>query len=202
MSLYDRLRATHPAVDIALKALTRNRLQTGLTMLGIMVGVATVLAMMAVGTGAQRSIEQQVRAAGLNQITIKAGNWKPKSEDSGQAIEIQGDAGGTFTLPVPDLTPREPAAADEVAIAASGRRPLHADLALWPGSASATSRPAWARRRPCRSPTRRPSASSTACSTSPAACTPTPASTSATSAGSPACTAPTCSCSTSSAPGR
>ena len=55
-------RRVHPAVDIALKALTRNRLQTGLTMLGIMVGVATVLAMMAVGTGAQRSIEQQVRA--------------------------------------------------------------------------------------------------------------------------------------------
>jgi putative ABC transport system permease protein len=130
MSLYDRLRATHPAADIALKALTRNRLQTGLTMLGIMVGVATVLAMMAVGTGAQRSIEQQVRAAGLNQITIKAGNWKPKSEDSGQAIEIQGDAGGTFTLPVPDLAPGEPAAADEVAVASSERHPLHDDVAL------------------------------------------------------------------------
>ena len=66
-------------VDVAIKALGRNRLQTGLTMLGITVGVATVLAMMAVGAGAQRSIEQQVRAAGLNQITIRAGNWRPKS---------------------------------------------------------------------------------------------------------------------------
>ena len=52
----------HPLVDMALKALGRNRLQTGLTMLGMTVGVATVLAMMAVGAGAQRSIEQQVRA--------------------------------------------------------------------------------------------------------------------------------------------
>ena len=93
-----RLRALHPPIDIAINALTRNRLQTALTMLGIAVGVATVLAMMAVGAGAQRSIEQQVRAAGLNQITITAGNWKPKTEDSGAAVAHQGDAGDTLVL--------------------------------------------------------------------------------------------------------
>ena len=82
----------HPMVDVAIKALGRNRLQTGLTMLGISVGVATVLAMMAVGAGAQRSIEQQVRAAGLNQITIRAGNWRPKITDSDEAIAHQADA--------------------------------------------------------------------------------------------------------------
>ena len=79
-------------VDVAVKALGRNRLQTGLTMLGITVGVATVLAMMAVGAGAQQSIEQQVRAAGLNQITIRAGNWRPKSTESDEPIAHQGDA--------------------------------------------------------------------------------------------------------------
>ncbi len=100
-----RLRALHPSIDIALKALTRNRLQTVLTMLGIAVGVGTVLAMMAVGAGAQRSIEQQVRAAGLNQITVSAGNWKPKVEDSGAAVAHQGDAGDTLVLPIPELVP-------------------------------------------------------------------------------------------------
>ena len=40
-----RSRLRHPMVDVALKALGRNRLQTGLTVLGITVGVATVLAM-------------------------------------------------------------------------------------------------------------------------------------------------------------
>jgi putative ABC transport system permease protein len=94
----------NPVVDMAIKALGRNRLQTSLTMLGITVGVATVLAMMAVGAGAQQSIEQQVRAAGLNQLTIRAGNWKPKAEDDGQAIESQGDARDSLILPVPDLT--------------------------------------------------------------------------------------------------
>jgi putative ABC transport system permease protein len=102
----NRIRGLHPAIDIAFKALTRNRLQTALTMLGITVGVATVLAMMAVGAGAQRSIEQQVRAAGLNQITVSAGNWKPKTEDSGASVAHQGDAGDTLTLPVPDLAPQ------------------------------------------------------------------------------------------------
>ncbi len=107
-----RLRALHPSIDIGFKALTRNRLQTGLTMLGITVGVATVLAMMAVGAGAQRSIEQQVRAAGLNQLTIKAGNWKPKTEDVGGSVAHQGDAEDTMRLPIDELMPELPGAGD------------------------------------------------------------------------------------------
>lgn len=90
----------HPVVDTATKALGRNRLQTGLTMLGITVGVATVLAMMAVGAGAQRSIEQQVRAAGLNQITIRAGNWRPRVTDSDEAVAHQGDARDSLRHPL------------------------------------------------------------------------------------------------------
>ena len=90
----------HPMVDVAIKALGRNRLQTGLTMLGITVGVATVLAMMAVGAGAQRSIEQQVRAAGLNQLTIRAGNWRPKVTDSDEAVAHQGDARESLRHPL------------------------------------------------------------------------------------------------------
>lgn len=93
----------HPMVDVALKALGRNRLQTGLTVLGITVGVATVLAMMAVGAGAQRSIEQQVRAAGLNQLTIRAGNWRPKITDSDEAVAHQGDARESLKHPLTRL---------------------------------------------------------------------------------------------------
>ncbi len=96
---------SHPIVDLSLKALTRNRLQTGLTLLGMTIGVATVLAMMAVGAGAQASIEQQVRAAGLNQLTVRAGNWRPKVDDTGEAVAHQGDARDTLVLPVPELIP-------------------------------------------------------------------------------------------------
>jgi len=112
-----RLRAIHPSVDIAVKALTRNRLQTGLTMLGITVGVATVLTMLAVGAGAQRSIEQQVRAAGLNQITVTAGNWKPKVDDTGAAVAHQADAGDTERSPLPRGRVPLPEVADDIALA-------------------------------------------------------------------------------------
>ena len=64
---------------IALKALGRNKLQTALTMLGMIIGVAAVLTMVALGTGAQSSIEEEVLAAGANVITVTAGNYKAKT---------------------------------------------------------------------------------------------------------------------------
>ncbi len=45
------------------------------------IGVATVLTMIALGTGAETAIEQQVRAAGMNLIVVTAGNYKTKTED-------------------------------------------------------------------------------------------------------------------------
>ena len=61
---------------IATRALLRNRLQTVLTISGMTVGVATVLTMIALGSGAQKSIQDQVRAAGMNVIVVTAGNYK------------------------------------------------------------------------------------------------------------------------------
>ena len=60
---------------IALKALGRNKLRTSLTMLGIIIGVAAVITMVALGTGAQSQIEEQVRSAGTNMIMVNSGNW-------------------------------------------------------------------------------------------------------------------------------
>ena len=68
--------AYRKSLVIALRALRRNRLQTGLTTLGMMIGVGTVLVMMAVGSGAERSITEQVRAAGMNVIVVSSGNYK------------------------------------------------------------------------------------------------------------------------------
>src|SRR5215212_798703 len=60
---------------IALKALGRNKLRTMLTMLGMIIGVGAVIAMVALGKGAQSTIEAQVKAAGTNLITVNAGNF-------------------------------------------------------------------------------------------------------------------------------
>ena len=61
---------------VALKALGRNKMRTALTMLGMIIGVAAVIAMVALGTGAQQQIEEQVRSAGTNLIMVRAGNFQ------------------------------------------------------------------------------------------------------------------------------
>jgi putative ABC transport system permease protein len=84
------MKSLRPSVLIALRALRRNKLQTALTMLGITIGVATVLTMIALGSGAESAIEDQVRAAGMNMIVVTAGNYKAKTDDQGGAVEDQG----------------------------------------------------------------------------------------------------------------
>ena len=60
---------------IAFKALGRNKLRTALTMLGMIIGVAAVIAMVALGSGAQAMIEEQVRSTGTNLITVSPGSF-------------------------------------------------------------------------------------------------------------------------------
>ena len=60
---------------IALKALGRNKMRTALTMLGMIIGVGAVITMVALGTGAQTAIEEQIRATGTNTITVMSGNF-------------------------------------------------------------------------------------------------------------------------------
>jgi putative ABC transport system permease protein len=60
---------------IALKALNRNKMRTSLTMLGMIIGVGAVITMVALGNGAQAAIEEQIRGAGTNMITIFPGNF-------------------------------------------------------------------------------------------------------------------------------
>ena len=55
---------------VALKALNRNKMRTALTMLGMIIGVAAVITMVALGTGAQSSIEAQIQTAGTNMIIV------------------------------------------------------------------------------------------------------------------------------------
>lgn len=58
---------------IALRALANNKLRAFLTMLGIIIGVASVITMLAIGQGSKRSIQQQVAEMGSNMIMIHPG---------------------------------------------------------------------------------------------------------------------------------
>jgi putative ABC transport system permease protein len=93
---------------IALRALRRNKLRSSLTALGIIIGVAAVVAMVAVGNGAQASITKQVAALGENLLTVFAG-----SKSSGGVNSGLGSA-STITLADTEAIARE--IADVVAV--------------------------------------------------------------------------------------
>ncbi len=80
---------------IALKALARNKMRTALTMLGMIIGVSAVITLVALGTGAQEQIEEQIRAGGTNMVTVMAGNFT--------AGGVRGGSGAAASLRVEDL---------------------------------------------------------------------------------------------------
>jgi len=61
-------------IRIALRALQRNKLRAFLTMLGIIIGVGAVIAMVAIGQGSKKSIQDQLSSMGSNMITIRPNN--------------------------------------------------------------------------------------------------------------------------------
>jgi len=75
---------------MAMRALTQNKLQALLTLLGMSVGVAMVVIVSGLGRGAQLKIESQIEAAGPTRITIHSGNFTPSAIDSSG----QQDSGG------------------------------------------------------------------------------------------------------------
>ena len=61
---------------IALRALTANKMRSILTMLGIIIGVAAVIALMSVGKGVQLMVAEQLQSAGSNLLIVMPGNLK------------------------------------------------------------------------------------------------------------------------------
>ena len=55
---------------IAFRALLRNRMRTFLSVLGIVIGVAAVITMVAMGEGSKRSIKEKITAMGTNAIVV------------------------------------------------------------------------------------------------------------------------------------
>jgi len=59
---------------IAFRALARNKLRSGLTMLGIVIGVGAVIAMVGIGQGAQDQVQQRISNLGTNMLMVAAGS--------------------------------------------------------------------------------------------------------------------------------
>jgi len=61
-------------IRVAMRSIVRNKLRSTLTMLGIIIGVAAVLVMVAIGQGAQSQIQAQINSLGTNMIVISPGS--------------------------------------------------------------------------------------------------------------------------------
>ena len=59
-------------IRVAFAGLTANKLRSGLTMLGLMIGVGSVIVLIAVGTGSSTAVENQIDALGSNVLLVSA----------------------------------------------------------------------------------------------------------------------------------
>ncbi len=76
--------------------LTSNKVRTGLTMLGIVIGIASVIAMLAIGVGAQNSIEESIESVGSNLLTVRPG------KSQGPGSQVRGSSGSANSLELSD----------------------------------------------------------------------------------------------------
>lgn len=80
-------------MKIALKALNNNKMRCFLTMLGIIIGVASVITMLAIGQGSKDSIKSQISEMGSNMIMIHPGNMQRggvrQSSDDMQTLRVE-----------------------------------------------------------------------------------------------------------------
>jgi putative ABC transport system permease protein len=102
-----KFRAT---IVMALRALRRNKLRTVLTMLGIIIGVAAVIAMVAIGNGATSQVEGQIAALGQNVILVFSGNFTTGGVRSGwgNAGTLKIEDADAISREVPDVVAVSP----------------------------------------------------------------------------------------------
>jgi macrolide transport system ATP-binding/permease protein len=81
-------------LSASLQALARNKLRSGLTMLGVFIGVAALIAMVAVGDGASAAVKKQLESLGTNMIVVQPG--------ATTAGGVRAGAGSASTLTVVD----------------------------------------------------------------------------------------------------
>ena len=82
------------SAHIAWRALWRNRFRTSLTTLGIVIGVAAVIAMVALGSGARASMQRTLQSAGTSIVQVTAGNYIR----GGESVNIASGLGAATSL--------------------------------------------------------------------------------------------------------
>jgi putative ABC transport system permease protein len=76
---------------VAFQSIRANKLRSMLTMLGIIIGVGAVITMVALGTGAQKAIEERINSLGANLLTIFPGQSFQRGVASGNRVSLTVD---------------------------------------------------------------------------------------------------------------
>lgn len=92
-------------VSMAIEALWSNKLRTGLTMLGVIIGIASVIAITSVGQGVQKATEQRIQALGSDVLQIFPGSAKTGgiSQGVGSSSTLIWDDAKAIQSQVPDV---------------------------------------------------------------------------------------------------
>jgi putative ABC transport system permease protein len=79
-------------LKVAIESIRVNKLRSFLTMLGIIIGIAAVITMVALGEGAQRSVQERIEGLGTNVLTVRPGQQFFGGVDRGSARLTAADA--------------------------------------------------------------------------------------------------------------
>ena len=110
-------------VRIALRGIRANRLRSALTMLGIMIGVAAVIVLVAVGNGSSKAVQARLESLGTNTLTVLAGGFGPRGGGNNATRPTLTDADVVAISDpslVPDVAQVAPVKSTSAAAAAGG----------------------------------------------------------------------------------
>jgi len=140
---------TFTTLKVALRALSKNKMRSGLTALGIIIGVGAVIAMVGIGNGARAQVEAQVASLGQNVIQISPGSTRSggvrQGAESANTLTVE-DA-GAIAEEVADVVAVSPEVKTKSQIIAGNRNwsasiygesPDYFAIRQWPVEAGAT----------------------------------------------------------------
>ena len=102
----------------ALSSLGSNKMRAGLTLLGVVIGVAAVITLMSIGKGVQQSITQRIESLGTNLLFVRPGDANQGGFSSGQGSATTLTMADAFALKDSVFTPSVAAVAPEISTSA------------------------------------------------------------------------------------
>jgi macrolide transport system ATP-binding/permease protein len=121
------------AVRMAWRSLLANPLRTALTLLGMVIGVAAVIVMLAIGNGSKASIVDRISSMGANQLTVIAGLQGNQPFQRGVTIKTLTEADAEAVAGLPNVSAVLPEIAGSVSFRAGSNDHSTQVTATWPG---------------------------------------------------------------------